>query len=196
MKLTLIIPFSTIILIALFCSCNMASEGVNKQEDPKLFQFEEDGKIGFKNADSKIVIDPILESARKFSEGYAAVEINGKWGLIDKNGKYVIRPMYNDLGNMHNGMMSCKDINGKYGFINIDHVVIVPPRYDSIGEYAEGFYVFRNEQEQFGFLNKEGEIAIEAKYSSTSNFENGRAKVQLNNDWLHINTKGEVVKEK
>jgi hypothetical protein len=31
-----------------------------------------------------------------FSEGLAAVKVNGKWGIIDKKGKMVIPPQFID----------------------------------------------------------------------------------------------------
>ncbi|EOA6136260.1 WG repeat-containing protein, partial [Campylobacter coli] len=33
-----------------------------------------------------------------FSEGLAGVELNGKWGFIDKSGKIVIEPKFDDIG--------------------------------------------------------------------------------------------------
>jgi hypothetical protein len=36
-------------------------------------------KAGFISADGKIVIEPILEDARPFSEGLASAQLNEKW---------------------------------------------------------------------------------------------------------------------
>ncbi|EAL2460136.1 WG repeat-containing protein, partial [Campylobacter lari] len=32
-----------------------------------------------------------------FNEGLAEVELNGKWGFIDKSGKIVIKPIFDDI---------------------------------------------------------------------------------------------------
>ena len=49
-----------------------------------------DGKTGFRDLDGNVVIKAIYESAERFSEGYSAVQVNGKWGLIDESGKYTM----------------------------------------------------------------------------------------------------------
>ncbi|WP_373563792.1 WG repeat-containing protein [Campylobacter sp. 2018MI34] len=33
----------------------------------------------------------------EFREGLAGVKLNGKWGLIDKNGKFVIEPKFDAI---------------------------------------------------------------------------------------------------
>ena len=40
------------------------------------------------NAD--MAIQPQFDEATDFSEGLAAVKIGGKWGFVDKSGKFVI----------------------------------------------------------------------------------------------------------
>jgi hypothetical protein len=47
---------------------------------------DQDGRCGFINDEGRLVIPFIYEDARRFSEGLAAVKIDGKWGYIDKTG--------------------------------------------------------------------------------------------------------------
>ena len=46
-------------------------------------------KYGFVDKAGKEVIPPAYEDAFDFSEGFAAVKLNGKWGFIDKTGKEI-----------------------------------------------------------------------------------------------------------
>ncbi|EMU6300714.1 WG repeat-containing protein, partial [Campylobacter coli] len=46
----------------------------------------------------KFVIEPKFDDAWNFNEGLAGVELNGKWGFIDKSGKIVIEPKFDDIG--------------------------------------------------------------------------------------------------
>lgn len=57
--------------------------------------------VGFKNNKGEWVIDPIFENARPFKYGYAAVRYGGKWGFIDKTGKWIIKPTYGHVGNVN-----------------------------------------------------------------------------------------------
>ncbi len=53
-----------------------------------------------------------------FSEGFSAVRIGNKWGLIDETGKYILEPKFQFLGSVHNGL-ACYRTNDKYGFVDI-----------------------------------------------------------------------------
>ena len=49
------------------------------------------------NKDADIVIEPKFELASLFSEGLAAVKSGGKWGFIDKSGKFAIEPRFDEV---------------------------------------------------------------------------------------------------
>ena len=55
-----------------------------------------DNKWGFIDKSGKVVIEPMYEAARSFSNGYAPVRKAGKWGFIDKSGKVVIDYQFQD----------------------------------------------------------------------------------------------------
>lgn len=64
---------------------------VRRGKSPKNY------KAGFISADGKIVIEPIFEDARPFSEGLASVQLNEKWRAIDSSGDLVI-PRVHTMG--------------------------------------------------------------------------------------------------
>ena len=47
---------------------------------------------------TKMVIDPVYEDAHRFTDGYAAVKLNGKWGYINDTGDMVIEAKYDWVG--------------------------------------------------------------------------------------------------
>lgn len=49
------------------------------------------------------IVDAKYDDAQLFSEGYAAVCLNDKWGYIDENGKYLIEPMYDYAASFSEG---------------------------------------------------------------------------------------------
>ena len=55
--------------------------------------------------------------AGDFSEGFAEVKLNGKYGFIDKTGREVIPCKYEAAGEFSEGLAAVK-LNGKYGFID------------------------------------------------------------------------------
>ncbi len=69
---------------------------------------EKNRKAGFINKEFQYIINPQFDDASDFSEGLAAVKIGencnkreydcGKWGFIDINGNWVIKPKFNGIG--------------------------------------------------------------------------------------------------
>ena len=167
---------------------------VGLREGIEYFQIMENGKTGFRDLDGNTVIKPIFESAEMFSENHSAVEIDGKWGLIDKTGNYVIQPKYNYLGSLHEGLLSYRE-NDKYGFIDLNEKVIIEPQFDWVDEFSNGHCSIRNDSGKYQFIDKTGEKVFNKEFDYTQKFENEKAKVQLNKEWVYINTNGEIIKE-
>src|SRR5215217_8560916 len=63
--------------------------------NPTLIPYRK-GAWGFCDVKRKVIIEPKYGSASRFSEGLAAVELEGKWGFVDKSGQEVI-PLKYDL---------------------------------------------------------------------------------------------------
>lgn len=52
------------------------------------------GKWGFINASGETVLDFQYDGARSFSNGVAAVEVDGLWGMITPENKMIVEPQY------------------------------------------------------------------------------------------------------
>jgi len=84
-----------------------------------LYVSKKDGKYGFVDKDSNVVVDYIYDDAVKQNiYGYSAIKKDGKWGSIDARGNIVQEPIYDleeylkidFIGRWHYG----KDINMNY----------------------------------------------------------------------------------
>ena len=64
-----------------------------------------------------------------FNNGFARVKLNGRWGLIDINGKEVVRPVFNEIGKFSEGVC-CVSINGLWGLVDDKGNQLVPPKYN------------------------------------------------------------------
>lgn len=49
------------------------------------------------------------DAARYYSEGYAAVQKDGKWGFVDEAGQCVIPCQYDEVGDFSEGLAAVKD---------------------------------------------------------------------------------------
>jgi hypothetical protein len=99
----------------------------------------------------KIQITADADSADEFSGGHAAVGVITaddfyRYGVIDKSGKLVIAPQYEELRVLGDVFMAKKD--GKYGYIDAANTVLVPFEYSDITVYKNGV----------GYGVKDGEV--------------------------------------
>lgn len=93
------------------------------------------------------------EYAQKFHEGLAAVQLNGKWGYIDKVGKEQISMQYEKVRKFSEGLAPVK-LDGKWGYINKYDNWIIPFVYNNAWEFkfgiaqvelnGKGYYIDKN----------------------------------------------------
>ncbi|EGQ2639350.1 WG repeat-containing protein, partial [Campylobacter coli] len=60
------------------------------------------------------------------------VELNRRWGFIDRSGKFVIEPKFDDAWNFNEGLAGV-ELNGKWGFIDKSGKIVIEPKFDDIG---------------------------------------------------------------
>lgn len=103
-----------------------------------------------------------------FSEGYAAVCKNGKWGYIDKTGQEVIPCKYERANPFHEGLASVLSSYGSgYGFIDTTGREAIRHRreIEIPGEFSEGLVVVKNESnDRFFVLDREGRKVFQGAY--------------------------------
>jgi len=70
-----------------------------------LMPYEMNGKWGYKLADGTVKIAPVFEYARIFDQGIGKVKTDGKWGLINEDGKRLTPTAYDYIGHLLDGKM-------------------------------------------------------------------------------------------
>ena len=148
-----------------------------------------------------------FEWANDFSEGLANVSVNGRSGFIDKEGRFVIPPVYNPGGSyifghdipsyiFNEGLAVVSQ--GEYphwvsGCINKSGDVVIPITFQCLYPFSEGLAAFR-EGELWGYLNTRGEKVIPPRYKSAGCFHDGLAPVQLaTGEYRYIDKEGDEV---
>ena len=132
-----------------------------------------------------------------FYEGWALVELDGKTGLINTEGKEVVPCEYDFVRSFVEGLAAVfigdyLYFNGKWGFINKKGKEVIPCEYDGIGNFSEGLAAVALDG-KWGFINKKGEEVVPCKYDGADSFSEGMAKVKRNGKYGFINTKGKEI---
>lgn len=128
---------------------------------------------------------PIL---RPYQEGRAAFVQDEKWGFVDKEGKVVIPPLYDTVGDFTSGVaIAC--LGGKWGVINLNGQAVFDFKYSEISDFSNGIALAK-EGEKWAYIMTNGktwELSSKFQYYP---FKNGYARVKQKDKWGYINTEG------
>ncbi|KAA6301954.1 MAG: hypothetical protein EZS26_001957 [Candidatus Ordinivivax streblomastigis] len=136
---------------------------------------------------------------------FAEVELNGKWGFIDKTGKEVIPCKYDQIHISFSTGYACVVLNGKGGFINSVGEEVIPCIYDGIGtirdneavellldgkwqlvDFAGNVLAAKKNNDKSDSIDTTEEEIVPSKYDSIIPCYNefaGLSRVELNNKW-------------
>jgi len=136
------------------------------------------GKQGVMNLRGEIVIPERYDTVYSFNHGYAVVRVDGKAGVINRDGEWVLQPGDFDymFGPDENCLFAVRS-NNLWGYVSIHGNVVVPIEFDRTFPGTEALLRVIS-RDLVGFLNPSGEWAIPATFSSAESFANGYAAVQ------------------
>ncbi|HEY9814131.1 MAG TPA: protein kinase, partial [Candidatus Sericytochromatia bacterium] len=100
--------------------------------------FQESGKWGYETRTGEVVIQAQFNSAQKFSEGLARVELGYRFGYIDQTGKIVIHTTYLWGGKFCEGLARVRG-DESFGYINKQGNPINKQQLDGGLDFGEGF---------------------------------------------------------
>ena len=183
--------------------------------DGPLFPAIKDGKYGFIDIKGNFIIPPSFTSARDFSEGLAAVNVEGrsyidstidrggyqyisvekgKWGYIDRTGEMKIPPQFSEAREFHEGLAlvavgdegpSLEEFTEETAPLNPDY---------SRDEITKIWRKEFGNKVKFGYIDTQGLFKVPPKYEGlSSDFKHGIATVQLASEEPEISEQGNFV---
>lgn len=112
--------------------------------------------------------------AKEFSEGLAAVELNGKVGFIDRSNRFIIPPVFEsseDLDGFHYGLAAVKK-DGKYGFINKKGEFVIAPSFDGAEGFGDDYLAVIKVGKKFGCIDLRGDTVVPCDYIAKEMMKN------------------------
>ncbi len=106
------------------------------------------------------------DSKTEFINGFATVNLNGKYGVIDEKGQEIVPCKYEFVGTYIDGLAKVK-MNNKVGLIDEKGKELVSCRYDKISLFNKGLAKIEL-AEKCGYLNKQGKEVISPKYEAVN----------------------------
>lgn len=126
---------------------------------------------------------PGYTNSGTFKNGYAWVErIDGKEGIIDKKGNFVLQPKYIMLGDVSpEGITFFKDENGLRGFMDLNGNITVPAKFQVLNSPREGISYASEDGKICGIVNTNGEYLIAPQFIGASLSHDGLINVKVSN---------------
>lgn len=120
---------------------------------------------------------------------------NGKYGYIDKAGKVVIQPQFENTMGFNEGLAATK-LGGKYGYIDIKGNWTIKPQFDFTYMFSDGLAMIEVGKKS-AWIDKTGKIVIQPQeFEKTAmGFKEGRLAVKKAGKWGYIDKTGKIIIE-
>ena len=157
--------------------------------------------FGFVATDGHWVVEPRFQDAHGFSEGLAAVELNGKWGYVNIKGIVAIPAQFTEAHEFENGMArvavgpapSPDDrfvrTASAYGFVGTSGKLVIPATWDDAGDFSEGLAPVMKGS-ACGFINAKGKLVIPLRFDLVTRFSEGLAAACQDGKWGYVDKSG------
>ena len=135
----------------------------------------------------------VFDDMGDFNDGFAAVQLNGKWNFINTRGELLWKGnQWFEFCDDFREDFAIVKLNDKYNFINTRGELLSNEWFDSCGNFYDGFAIVKLNG-KYNFINTRRELLCNKWFDSCGYFYDGFARVQLNGKWNFINTRGELL---
>lgn len=154
------------------------------------------GQFGLSTWSGRTVTEPRFERVTRFRQGRAAAMVEGRWGIIDRDGDWIhpatldwVHPQLYAAG----PVLVSKD--GLYGYLDPQGDWVLPAQYEQASPFHEGFACVRDPQAmRSGLVDAEGLPLTGFRFDECDPaFSDGRARVRLGDRWGFVEPSGELV---
>ncbi len=137
------------------------------------------------------------------SKDLLPIEVDDKFGFIDKKGTLVIEPQYAWASDFSEGVAvvrmseSDEEYAGKYGYIDSIGKMVIPPMFDAASDFMQGWARVKQGEGNFIYIDKTGKMPVAATFFECYNVLCFPIPVREtpNSKAGYINRKGEYVIE-
>ncbi len=168
------------------------SKAVNEKNETIFSQYEKVEVLQNSDEDGNLQTE----------ENILKVSKNGKYGIIDFDGKEILPCEYDEIYSLNGVKNSIITVRGnKKGLIDSKGNIIISNEYKDIktltNKYENG-YIVQNDQNKFGVISYSKKVALECKYDEIKNVysdnlyvvkENGKLKIVDNNSNSYLEGK-------
>jgi hypothetical protein len=182
----------TVLLLIIVCSCTSVSTATSTSTNA----------LTSTDASTSTTTQPVLTLLPAPADSGE----DALWGFIDTNGKWVIKPQFQDAYRFHDGL-ALVELHGKWGFVNQSATLVIPARFTEAYEFSGGLARVATGPAQdpsqtlklfltasgYGFIDKTGKMVIAPTWNDAGDFSEGLAPVMKGESCGYIDTRGRLV---
>ena len=101
----------------------------------------------------------------------AAVKFGDKWGYIDKSGKFIINPQFDDACDFSESGLAGVQLGDKWGYIDKTGKFIINPQFDYAYPFSENGLARVILGDKYGYIDKSGKFIINPQFVDIKEFD-------------------------
>jgi hypothetical protein len=159
-------------------------------------------KFGYINTKGVVVITPQFDGAAgvvslpvglyEFRSGRAVVVLGGRYGFIDKDGRYSHNPDLRSATWFSGEVAAVTTEAGEAAFVNRSGKVVMSGKFEEVGSFAAGLAPAASGG-KWGYIDATGKWVIDPQFEGAAGFADGLAPVVVGGRVGYINQKGKFV---
>lgn len=146
------------------------------------------GAWGYINRHAEEVVEFLYDNAHPYINGIAKIMLRGRWGAIDRKGRAVVPPHYNDLD--PDGDLFLIKKGKLWGWIDKEEKEVIPVQFADAYPFRGGKLAAAKKGKKWGFIDRKGNFVLPPVYDFAFGFENGLAAVQRGSKYGFIDETG------
>jgi hypothetical protein len=145
---------------------------------------------GYADESGTIVIPPKFQAALPFTQGLAAVKVDGKYGFIDTHGTFTILPRFTNAKWFAGNLASVQE-GSSWTYVDRQGQSVLKEKIDDAGWFDPGTGLAPVKVgSKWGYINQRGTPVITPQFDESYSFHDGLAPVKIDGKFGFVDTKG------
>ncbi len=152
----------------IFCSDKSYNKILNYAEYEKEMRESKESIEEYLEMQRQAELNKLVSGLEKdaFSNGYAVIEFEGKYGIVNDKKEIITEPIYDKIGEeaFSNGLARVMTEEGKWGYVNKEAEMVIDAVYDEASPFNVNGYADVTKDGEAFVINKNGERKKDVDY--------------------------------
>src|SRR5690606_7850595 len=120
-------------------------------------------KVAFINKAGQLITGFEFEDAYAFKSGYSVVVKDEHYGVINRLGKWIVNPVYQDVGEFSEGLFYAENESGYYGYLDENGNVAIDFLFENATDFKNGLAIVQKDG-KYGIINTRAGLVSDFEY--------------------------------